>query len=92
MSKVRTSKAVINVKTSKDVLSHVLENHRITLRKLSEEGDISYGSVQSILTEDLGMRRELSRFVPKLQTKNKTGLQLRLISLNVLNMRTIFRK
>lgn len=49
-----------------DVCSTVRENRRITIRELSEEHSISFGSVQAILTEDLGMRRVSAKFVPKL--------------------------
>ncbi|BFZ13051.1 hypothetical protein BsWGS_16090 [Bradybaena similaris] len=49
-----------------DVSSTVRENRRITIRELSEEHSISFGSVQAILTEDLGMRRVSAKFVPKL--------------------------
>ena len=49
-----------------DVCSTVRENRRITIRELSEERSISFGSVQAILTEDLGMRRVSAKFVPKL--------------------------
>jgi transposase/AraC-like DNA-binding protein len=58
-----TSKTETNIA---DVRSAVRENRRITVRELSEDLHVSYGSVQSILTEDLGMRRVSAKFVPKL--------------------------
>ncbi|GBM61284.1 hypothetical protein AVEN_253034-1 [Araneus ventricosus] len=59
-----TSKTLINLKTSKR--SAVLENHRITISELSEEGSISYVPVLSLLTKDLSMRRVSTKFVPEL--------------------------
>jgi len=53
-------------KNIEDVRSVVRGNRRITIREVSEELNISYGSVQSIVTEDLGMRRVSAKFVPKL--------------------------
>ena len=58
-----TSKTETNIA---DVRSAVRENRRIIVRELSEDLHVSYGSVQSILTEDLGMRRVSAKFVPKL--------------------------
>ena len=54
-----------------DVSSTVRENRRITIRELSEEHSISFGSVQAILTEDLGMRRVSAKFVPKLLSADR---------------------
>ncbi|GBM05209.1 hypothetical protein AVEN_181604-1 [Araneus ventricosus] len=48
------------------LLSTVRENRRITIRELSEECNINYGSVQSILTDDLGVRCLFANLVPKL--------------------------
>jgi len=44
----------------------VLDNWRITIRELSDEFLLSFSSVQMILTEDLGMKHVLAKFVPKL--------------------------
>jgi hypothetical protein len=35
----------------------VIQDHRVTVRELAEEGEISTGSVHSILPDDLSMRR-----------------------------------
>ena len=48
------------------VHSAVLDNWRITIRELSDEFLLSFSSVQMILTEDLGMKHVLAKFVPKL--------------------------
>jgi len=39
-----------------NVLSAMLDNCRITITELCDELGLSFGSVQSILTEDLGMK------------------------------------
>jgi hypothetical protein len=48
------------------VHSAILDNWRITNRELSDELGLSFSLVQSILTEDLGMKRVSAKFVPKL--------------------------
>jgi hypothetical protein len=35
----------------------VMQDHRVTVRELAEEAGISTGSVHSVLTDDLSMRR-----------------------------------
>ena len=40
-------------------------NRRLTIMELSNEFQISFGSVQTILTTDLDMRRVATKFVPK---------------------------
>jgi histone-lysine N-methyltransferase SETMAR len=42
----------------------VLDNRRITIRELTDALGLSVGSVQSILIEDLGMKRLSAKFVP----------------------------
>ncbi len=44
----------------------VEEDRRVTLRKLAEDLDISFGSAQRIVMEDLNMRRVSARWVPRL--------------------------
>jgi hypothetical protein len=48
------------------VHSAVLDNWRITIRELSDKLGLSFGLVQPILTEDLGMKRVFAKSVPKL--------------------------
>jgi hypothetical protein len=48
------------------VRSAVLDNWKITIRELSDKLGLSFGSVQSILTEDLGMKCVFAKSVPKL--------------------------
>ena len=55
-----------NKEVIEKVLPIVMEDCRLTLRKIVEEVGISRGSVHSILTEDLCMRRVSAKFIPKL--------------------------
>ena len=41
------------------------ENCRITIRELADDLNVSFGSVQSILADELGMRNVSANFVPK---------------------------
>jgi hypothetical protein len=40
-----------------------MHDHRVTVRELVEEVGISTGSVHSILTDDLALQRESTKFV-----------------------------
>jgi hypothetical protein len=42
----------------------MLDKWRITIRQLSDELELSFGSVQSILTEDLAVKHVPEKFVP----------------------------
>ena len=42
----------------------IRSNRRLTIREISEDLNISYGSIQNILTTDLNMRRLSAKFVP----------------------------
>ena len=42
----------------------IRSNRRLTIREISEDLNIAYGSVQNILTTDLNMRRVSGKFVP----------------------------
>ena len=50
------------------VRSLVLKDRRITIREICDEVEILIGSCQSILTEELGMKRVAAKFVPRLLT------------------------
>lgn len=54
----------------------VMEDRRITVRELATEVGISIGSVHSILTEHLAMRRVAAKFVPKNLTDEQKELRL----------------
>ena len=48
------------------VQEKIRADRRLTIREISDEMNISFGSCQAILTEDLGMRRVAAKFVPRL--------------------------
>ena len=54
----------------------VMEDCRLTLRKIVEEVGISRGSVHSILTEDLCLRKVSTKFTSKLLTEQQKGLRV----------------
>lgn len=60
----------------REVEQLVRADRRISINDVSEELDISYGSVQSILTSDLGMHRVAARFVPKVLNNDQKELRV----------------
>jgi len=58
-----TSKTQENVERVSEMIP---PNGRLTIREIYESLNISYGSVQNILTTDLDMRRVSAKFVPRL--------------------------
>lgn len=60
-----TSKNVENIEKVRQI---VRNNRRLTIREIAEDLDISVGSVQSIISDDLNMKRVSAKFVPKLLT------------------------
>ncbi|XP_064100988.1 protein GVQW3-like [Macrobrachium nipponense] len=54
----------------------VEDDRRITINEITEEVGISTGSVHTILTEDLAMRRVSAKFVPKLLVEQQKQLRL----------------
>ena len=57
------------------VCEKVLEDRRLTVQDIVAEVGISTGSVHSILTEDLNLRRVSAKFVPKLLTEQLKELR-----------------
>ena len=55
----------------------VMADRRVSVRHIANTLDISFGSVQTILTKDLEMRKVSARWVPKLvnNTQNYTDLK-----------------
>jgi len=47
------------------------EDHHYTIDELSEVTGVSWSSVQRILTQDLGMRRDAAKLVPRLLTEDQ---------------------
>ena len=58
-------------KTDHNVHAAVQENRQITIRKLTDYLNIRGGSVQSILTGELGMRHVSANFLPKVLTADQ---------------------
>jgi hypothetical protein len=54
----------------------MLDNRRIIIRELSDKVGLPFASIQSILTEDLGMKHISAKFVPKLLTLQQEEIHL----------------
>ena len=65
----------INEKVEK-VREFILEDHRGTIRQLSDMTGISYGVCQEILTQDLNIRCVEAKFVPRLLTTEQKQRRL----------------
>lgn len=57
----------------------VIQDRRITIRELADEVGLSIGSVHTILTADLGLKRVSAKFVPKLLTMEQKQLRLEIV-------------
>lgn len=55
----------------------VNEERRVTVRSLCETFNLSYGTVQKILAEDLNMKRLCTRWVSRLLKENEMGVRVR---------------
>jgi len=62
----------------------VMQDRRVTVRENAKEMGISTGSVHSILTDDLAMRRVSAKFVPKLLKIEQKQLSLE-VSMDMLD-------
>ena len=58
-------------------------NRRLTIRELSVEVGVSYGTCQAVLTQDLYMRRVAAKFVPRILTAEQKEWRLS-VTTNVL--------
>jgi histone-lysine N-methyltransferase SETMAR len=47
-------------------------NRRLTITEMADELNLSYGTCQALLTQDLGMRRLSAKLVPRLLTQDRT--------------------
>jgi len=52
----------------KELSKMIWSNRQLTIREISEDLNISYGSIQNILTTDLNMRWASVKFVPRVLT------------------------
>ena len=71
-----TSKTQENVEIINEMIS---SNRRLTIREISEDLNISYGSVQNILTTYLNMRRVSAKFVPGVLTVEQKQQRLSIL-------------
>ena len=62
--RLSTSTTDENIEAEK---TKILDNRRITIRELTDDVGILFGSCQTIFIDDLGMKRAAVRIVPKLQ-------------------------
>ncbi|UYV70384.1 hypothetical protein LAZ67_7002802 [Cordylochernes scorpioides] len=53
------------------IKSLIKENPRITIRELSEDLDISFGTCQTIMKNDLHLKRSPAKFVPHFLTNEQ---------------------
>jgi hypothetical protein len=58
------------------VREKIRADRRLTIREIAEEVNISFGSCQAILTEDLAMRRVAAKFVPRLLSDDQKSRRL----------------
>lgn len=54
-----------NVRNVEKITKLLAENSKLTIREIVDEANISFGSIQSIVRDGLGLRRVASRLVPK---------------------------
>ena len=60
---------VSSSETINKVLNIILTDRRVTIRYVSDVLNISYGSVQSIISEQIGMHKVSARWVPRMLTQ-----------------------
>lgn len=60
-------------------------DRRLTIREMADELNLSFYAVQSILTEDLNMRRVSAKFIPKLLSDEQKEHRLQ-VSQELLNL------
>ncbi|PNF42337.1 hypothetical protein B7P43_G03673, partial [Cryptotermes secundus] len=65
-----------NADVIEKVRTLIMGDRRLTIREVADEVRISRGYANTILTEDLGMRRVAAKFVPKLLSPEQQQLRL----------------
>ena len=68
-----TSKTNENIVKVRDLVRSI---HRLTIREMANELNLSFYAVQSILSEDLNMRRVSVKFIPKLLSDQQKQYRL----------------
>jgi len=62
----KSSKTGENIQRPQTVKERILSDRRLTIREIASDFGLEFGAVQSILTEDSGMRRVSAKFIAKL--------------------------
>ncbi|PNF29695.1 hypothetical protein B7P43_G13063, partial [Cryptotermes secundus] len=65
-----------NADVIEKVRTLIMEDRRLAIREVADGVGISRGSANTILTEDLGMRRVAAKFVPKMLSPEQQHLRL----------------
>jgi ribosomal protein S25 len=65
-----------NAEVIDKVQKSIMEYCHLTIQEIAVEVGISRGSANTILTEDLGMRRVVEKFLPKLLSPEQQKLHL----------------
>lgn len=77
-----TSKTDDNVEKIREML---MANRKLTIRELTEELNVAYGTIQSILANDFGLRRVAAKLVPKdlnfMQKEDRVAIAKDMISM-----------
>ncbi len=76
--KIQRGRSVGNIQAVQNLVE---EDRRLTIRSLSRETTLSYGTVQRILKEDLGLVRHAAKFVPHLLNNRQRAVRLSLSEL-----------
>jgi histone-lysine N-methyltransferase SETMAR len=71
----RPSNSTTNERVSK-INEIIRENRRLTTREISNALNISFGSMQLVLTKNLDMRRVSAKFVPRLSPQEQKEIRL----------------
>ncbi|UYV68407.1 hypothetical protein LAZ67_5004230 [Cordylochernes scorpioides] len=65
--------SIRNPENALKIKSAIKENSRINIRERSKDVDISFGTCQTIIKNDLHLKRSLAKFVPHLLTNEQKG-------------------
>jgi histone-lysine N-methyltransferase SETMAR len=63
------------------IREYILRDRRESGEHAADKFAISYGTAQGIMTDKLGMRRVLARWVPRLLTSEQMGLRVKMCQL-----------
>lgn len=89
----RRPQTSINEGNIEKVKEMVLENRRATIREIADDMGISFGSVQTILHDVLGMRRVSARLVPRMlnfyQKEQRKSIAKEMLSMSDIDVQRI---